>query len=133
MATPDPLQLYPLSTLGGQAIPFEVIRPYSLLRVDITDAVSADIAIPVAADFLIIEADIECIIRFAETSAAVPASGTEMLDAMHIYPGTAWTIDHNGAAELTVIGVVASETGNLWVNTTKKWKDIQKPTVSDRT
>lgn len=132
-AAPDTRELYPLTTPAGDAIPFEVFRPFGLLPVAITDAVSADITIPDGAELFLVYATIACIMRFGETNASVPASGTHQLDSCFIPSDTHMVIDPNAAAEFTIIGTLAGATGVIYINTTKRWKDLQIETMLDRT
>lgn len=129
----DTRGLYPLTTPGGEAIPYDVFRPFGLLPVAITDAVSADINVPTGAELFLVLASTPCILRFGEPNASVPSSGTHQVDSMYIPADVHMIIDVNEAVEFTVIGTVASATGTLWINTTKTWKDLQIPTRLDNT
>lgn len=119
------LGLYPLSSPDGQAIPYEVIRPIGLIRQDFTDTGSAAITIPAAAELLSLFANATCIVRFGAT-AAVPANGAHDIDSILVAANTYMNVDHNGAANFSVIGV--SEAGTLFVTTVQKWKDVRKTT-----
>lgn len=131
--TADTRGLYPLTTPGGDAIPYDVFRPFGLLPVAITDAVSADIAIPAGAELFVVLATTPCVLRFGEDNASVPSSGTHQLDAMYIPADVHMVIDVNEASEFTIIGTTVAATGTLWINTTKTWKDLQIPTRLDNT
>ena len=126
----DPLGLYPLSTPGGNPIPFEICRPVGLIRIAFATAVSGQIVIPASAELLVLSTDKECIVRLG-ANASIPASGSFLADSIELSPDTFWVVDPNGAAFLTVIRVAVD--GTLVINALKKWQDIQKPAVSDRT
>jgi len=130
MAVADTRELYPLATPGGEAIPYDVFRANSFLRVSITTVVSGSITIPTSADFLIMFCDVPCIVRF-NAVASIPASGVELLSAFALPANTIWTIDHNAALSLTAIGVSATA-GVLYINTVKKWKDVHKASLANR-
>jgi hypothetical protein len=124
MAVAEPLGLYPLSSPDGQSIPYEVIRPIGLIRQDFNDVGSAAVTIPTAADILAFFANATCIVTFGAT-AVVPANGVHGLNSILIPANTYMNVDHNGAANFSVVGV--SEAGTLFTVTVKKWQDTKKP------
>lgn len=128
----DDRELYPLTTPGGQAIPFDVFRPFGLIIADIDASVTPDIVIPAGAELLLVIATQPCIVRFGETNAAIPAEGTHDADSFFLPADTFVILDPNEAAELTAIGISATA-GKLYINTTKKWKDLQIASRLDRT
>lgn len=131
-ASPDTRELYPLSTPGGNPIPYDVFRPYGLINVAVTDSVSAAIVIPSNVELLVLFCDISVVIRF-DGAASIGISGVFNTDTFFMPASTIWTVDHNAAEDLSVIAAVPAETGTLRINCVKKWKDVQKRAISDRT
>lgn len=118
------LSLYPLSSPKGEAIPYDIIRSRGLIRQDFTDAASPSVSIPANTDILSCWATNDCIIRFG-SAAVVPSNGTIVADEMIIPAHTFMNIDHNGAANFSVIGIT-SPGGILFVASVDKWKEIRK-------
>lgn len=127
----DDSQHYPLVDPSGKDIPFEVFRPLGLMVQDIADTVSSAKTLPVTAELLIVYATDACIVRF-DAIASIPATNTHQTGSFFISPETWMTLDPNGAETFTVIGIESGVDGSLFINTTKKWKDLQKPAITNR-
>jgi hypothetical protein len=121
----EPLALYPLASIAGQAIPYEVIRSIGLIRQDFEDVASSAVNIPANADILSLYASADCLIRF-DGIVEVPVNGALITNTMVIAGNTYINIDHNGASTFTVIGL-RDPGGTLFVNAVQKWTDIHKP------
>ncbi len=128
----DDRELYPLTTPAGVAIPYDVFRPFGLIIADIDASVTPDIAIPVGAELLVCISTQPCVIRFGETNAEISSEGTHQADAFLLVADMYVVLDPNEATELTAIGLSATA-GKLYINTAKKWKDLQIAARLDRT
>src|SRR5688500_9784056 len=115
--------LYPQATPLGQPIPFEIIRPLGLIVQAFTNVAVSNVAIPAAADFLVLRANTPCYVQFTENVAAVdPANGVHTVGLVYIGAEEVIVIDHAVAVEFSVIRA-GSEDGELIVQTCTKYKD----------
>lgn len=124
MAEPDTKGLYPHATPLGQPIPFEIVRPLGLIIQPFSGVATNNVAIPEAAGFLILRADADCLVELA-TTTAVPADGVHTPGLIFVGEGEVVVIDHNAAAQFSVIAAGA-EDGTLIVQTVTKYSDIRK-------
>lgn len=129
-ASPDVRKLYPHATPGGEAIPFDIIRPLGLVVQAFGAAAVNDVAIPAAADYLYMEATEDCYVQL-DDDAAAPANGAHTLGLIVLLAGTGKVIDHNAAEVFGVIKAGADD-GTLFVQTISKYADVRKPAVSER-
>ncbi|EKD22435.1 MAG: hypothetical protein ACD_86C00004G0005 [uncultured bacterium] len=68
-------QRYPLSTLNGQYIPLDVIRPSGLIKISYLEAsASAAVALPAGTELLLVRSTSDCFIKFANSSATKPTN-----------------------------------------------------------
>lgn len=128
--SPDLQQRYPLSTPDGRPIPFDIIRPYGLIKQSFTDTPVNDVVIPEGADFLYIEATEDCYVRIGDDVTA-PTNGVHTLGLIVILARTGKVIDHNAAAAFGVVRAGA-DNGIVYVQTCTKYADIRKAVILER-
>lgn len=78
---------YPLSTADGQAIPLDVVRPYSLVPLNIgAEAGSPALQIPTDIDMFSIQSSVDCYIQFSASAVAASALvyDTENADTLFV-------------------------------------------------
>lgn len=128
----DLLGLYPLSKPDGDPIPYDVIRPLGLFSSAFTDSVAGPFAIPATPPdvTLSVFATSDCIIGL-DTTAAHVLDGSFQANMALIPGNTFMNIDHNGAANLTVVGIREGG-GLLIVMISKKWQDTKKASLFER-
>ena len=109
---------FPNSNETGVAIPFDLLFPTNLGKVNFTVASSAVIALPANAVLLTLRATADCIIRFDGNPAVIPASGAFENSSLYIQVDEVVNIVAP-SANFTVIGETAS--GTLFVQVSQPW------------
>lgn len=128
----DTRRRYPQATPDGDAIPFEIIRPYGLIIVPVTDVPSGLYSIPANASFLVLRATQPCYMLLGDVAiAAAPAYGVHTPDLVYIDGGEVLVIDHDNAANFSVLRMTG-ESGLLIVQTCRNYTDIRKSAQFDR-
>lgn len=112
---------YPLADGKGAAIPFHVLRPISLGRIDFTGTPTAVINIGVAGDVAVLYSSADCLVRFG-AAVSVPTTGTELSNTLYIPSGYLTSIQYP-ATGLSVVQI--SEAGTLWIQRYTRWQLIR--------
>lgn len=132
MAEADNVGRYPHATPEGDPIPFEIVRPLGLIVQNFTDVAINNIAIPIDADYLVLRADVPCLIQLTpDVPAALPADGVYTPGLVFVDGGDSMVVDHNAATEFSVIRFT-DESGVIIVQTMTKYKDIRKAAQMER-
>lgn len=128
----DDLGLYPLSKADGEPIPYDVLRPLGYFAIGFTDVASSPLVIPAVPREVILSvfATSNCIIGLDVTADAV-YDGTYQAKMTLIPANTFMNIDHNGAANLTVVGIQEGG-GILFVTVSRKWQDTKRSAALER-
>ena len=79
-----PVDIYPLSTSEGVAIPLEVVAPTGYMFLHFSDVATAVIALPATSDMIILNSDEDCILRFSNNLAVLPAEGIVVPDTLFL-------------------------------------------------
>ena len=118
-------QRYPLSTISGQYIPLEVLRPSSVIRKDFLSASATTAeALPAGAELLMVRTTTDCFIKFANSSATKPTSASPsapVVDTVYIQRGEVQAISPL-ALFYSVIGDTAD--GTVTIQVLETWQSI---------
>lgn len=119
---------YPLSTGDGTAIPFHVIRPIELGRIDYTSTPSGVISIGLTNQVAVLYASSDCIVRFGNV-VSIPSSGSSLTDALYIPAGFIVSCQFSDDG-LSVVEV--SEPGTLWIQLHQTWELLKSSLAGSR-
>lgn len=90
MATPSKHR-YPLSTVSGQHIPLDILRPSAIIKKDfLSSSASSATALPIDTEVIMLRATQDCFIKFHNSSATKPISGnpsTPVVDTLYLQRG----------------------------------------------
>ena len=109
---------YPLADGKGNPIPFHVIRPNSIGRVDFTGTPSGVLGIGVTDDVATLYASADCLIRFG-AAVSVPTSGNTLSDTLFLPTGYIVSIQYP-ADGISVVQI--SDPGTLWIQLHTRWQ-----------
>ena len=79
-----PVDIYPLSTSEGVAIPLEVVAPTGYMFLHFSEVATDVIALPATSDMIILNSDEDCILRFSNNLAVLPAEGIVVPDTLFL-------------------------------------------------
>ena len=79
-----PIDLYPLSTKEGNAVPLDVIRPNGVIRKSFTSTGTSPIALPNDTDIYSLFATENCYVLFADATITLPADGSFEDDILYV-------------------------------------------------
>ena len=79
-----PLDLYPLSTADGEAVPLDVIAPTGYMYIKFSSVATSVLPLPATSDMIVLNADEDCIISFANVVADFPAERTFVPDVLFL-------------------------------------------------
>lgn len=79
-----PVDIYPLSTSEGVAIPLEVVAPTGYMLIHFSETPTSVIQLPASSDLIILNSDEDCIICFANRVAAIPEEATFTPDTLFL-------------------------------------------------
>jgi len=114
-------QRYPLSTLNGQYIPLDVIRPSGLIKASYLSAsATAAAALPAGAELLLVRSTTDCFIKFANSSATKPTS-TVIADTLYLRRGEIQVISPMNLF-YSVIGDTVN--GDLFIQILETWMTL---------
>ena len=122
-AQTDTRGLYPQSTPGGEAIPFEIVRILGTIKIAIQAAAKDNIALPDVTSFLVLHANSACWVKFGG-AIAVPVADTYTANTFYMDADEVVVVDHNGADTISVIR--SSADGTLNVNVCQSYSDVRK-------
>lgn len=120
-------QRYPLSTLNGQYIPLDVIRPSGLIKVSyLTASASAAAALPASTELLLVRSTTDCFIKFANSAATKPTS-IVVADTLYLRRGEIQVVSPM-ALFYSVIGDTAN--GDLFIQILETWQSLSLDTAN---
>jgi len=120
-------QRYPLSTLNGQYIPLDVIRPSGLIKASyLTASASAAAALPAGTELLLIRSTTDCFIKFANSAATKPTS-TVVADTLYLRRGEVQVV-----SPMSLFYSVIGDTidGDLFIQTLETWQSLSLDTAN---
>ena len=79
-----PVDLYPLATSDGVAIPLEVVSPTGYMFLHFSETPTSAIQLPATSDLLILNCDEDCILRFSNNLATIPTEATVIADTLFL-------------------------------------------------
>ena len=79
-----PVDIYPLSTAEGTAIPLEVISPTGYMFIYFSSTPTNVIALPASSDMIILNSDEDCILRFSNNLATFPEEAKFTPDTLYL-------------------------------------------------
>lgn len=127
---PDDIGRYPQSTPAGEPIPFEIVRPLGIIKVEVSATPSNDIALPDVNSFLVLHTNAACYVVL-DGDGAVPVTDTYTANVVFVDTDEVIVVDHNAAETIGVIAAGTDE-GTLHVQVCEKYKDIRKTAQLER-
>lgn len=79
-----PVDIYPLSTAEGTAIPLEVVSPTGYMFIRFSKTPTNVIALPASSDMIILNSDEDCILRFSNNLATLPEEAKVVPDTLFL-------------------------------------------------
>ena len=79
-----PIDLYPLSTPDGIAIPLDVVSPTGYMYIPFSATPTVALALPATSDMIVLTCDEDCIIRFSNDLAVIPPASSYMVDTLYL-------------------------------------------------
>lgn len=120
-------QRYPLSTLAGQPIPLDVIRPSGLIKASyLAASATAAVALPAGTELLLVRATTDCFIKFANSAATKPSSAITT-DLLYLRRGEIQVVSPM-ALFYSVIGDTVN--GDLFIQTLETWMSVSLDTAN---
>ena len=114
------LDIYPFATQDGKAIPLDILSPSYLVRIAFTSAANTAITLPEDTQVAMFLATQAVIVSFDET-IAVTSPTWQQASCLYI-PKDGIVSSSVQALTIQIRGV--AESGDLWIQTIKKWAGL---------
>lgn len=119
MTTPE--AVYPFATQDGKAIPFDILKPSSLIIRSFTSAAVETLTLATDVQVANFLATQDCLVSFEDSLAVITVTGT-------VYPKTlivpAGIVVASVCASTNVYVRGLSASGNLFIQTVEKWSGL---------
>lgn len=113
---------YPLSTADGKAIPHAALRPKSLCLLALSTTVSSYVTYSSSVKLLVLISDVDCIIKFSNsTAASVPSNATVLSDSLFLPKNTLMTV---APIETRLSAITIAGTGTLKITEAEPWSGL---------
>ena len=113
---------YPFSTADGKAIPHSVMRPKSLCLLALSTTVSSYVIYSSSVKLFVLVSDVDCIIKFSNSSAAsVPSNATVLADSLFLPKNTIMTV---APVETRISAITIAGTGTLKIVEAEPWSGL---------
>lgn len=127
MAT-TPAGIYPLSTQDGRDIPFDIIKPLSLIFYTLAANVVKTINIPTTVKLAYVYSRVDCLVRFNATALPYPVvQDTVYSDAIFIPAATPVSVVVNSG----VGSILPFTSGNIYISFVEQWASLSQPIQSN--
>lgn len=131
MPTEVEKSVYPLGAPPGSPIPFDVGEPNGLFITSISDEASAEKTLTSTWELVVLLSTIECVVGFGSAVSLDLTEDEAKTDHQYVPANTPVSIKLP-ASKFKVIGIVAGETGKLYVQNYRRWQALSTEALSTR-